>query len=181
MLKCELTLTQMGCDADLNNSEMMLGIMDHLPLNLQTKWTKRAETIFKSGGRPRFSHLTWFFQQCADVANNMFGQHLSEAKSKEKSCSRFSQLKSRSETSRRGTTLAVRSSASENARESPCEIPRECPRERPRGSAHEEPWSTLTREFKCSPTREPTYYHTRDHTYRTMQDHTRRSTWQYTQ
>jgi len=46
MLKCELTLFKMGFDADLNNSETLLGIMDRLPPYLQRKWTERAETIF---------------------------------------------------------------------------------------------------------------------------------------
>ena len=131
MLKCELTLTQMGFDANLNDSETLLWIMDRLLLNLHTKRTERAETIFKSGSRPRFRHLASFVQPCADVVNNMFGQHLSEVKSKEKSCSRFSQLKNRSETSRRGATLVVRSNGSENARDSPREIPRETSTRKP--------------------------------------------------
>ena len=45
MLKCELMLSQMGFDADLNNSETLLGIMDRLPPYLQRKWTERSESI----------------------------------------------------------------------------------------------------------------------------------------
>lgn len=78
MLKYELTLSQMGFDADLNNSETLLGIMDHLPPYLQRKWTERAETIFGVGKRPCFSDLTAFVQKSADTANNMFGLHLNE-------------------------------------------------------------------------------------------------------
>ena len=78
MLKCELTLSQMGFDADLNNSETLLGIMDRLPPYLQRKWTERAESIFRVGKRPCFSDLTAFVQQSADIANNIFGLHLNE-------------------------------------------------------------------------------------------------------
>ena len=47
-LKCELTLSQMGFDVDLNNSETLLGIMDRLPPYLQRKWTERGESILES-------------------------------------------------------------------------------------------------------------------------------------
>ena len=145
MLKCELTLTQMGCEADLNNSETLLGIMDRLPMYLQTKWTERAEAIFKSGGRPRFSDLAAFVQQRADAANNTFGQHLSETKPREKSCQRFSQPRKQNEAPRRGTTLAVRSQGHEDFSRSPHktprgsrhESPRQGPRESPRGGPRE--------------------------------------------
>ena len=78
MLKCELMLSQMGFDADLNNSETLLGLMDRLPPYLQRKWTECAESIFRVGKRPCFSDLTTFVQQSADTANNMFGLHLNE-------------------------------------------------------------------------------------------------------
>lgn len=57
MLKCELTLSQMGFDADLNKSETLLGLMDRLPPYLQRKWMAPAETIFRVGKRPCFSDL----------------------------------------------------------------------------------------------------------------------------
>ena len=62
MLKCEITLSQTGYDADLKNSETLLKIMDRLPPRLQTKWVERAENIFRDRGRPRFSDLTAFIQ-----------------------------------------------------------------------------------------------------------------------
>ena len=62
MLKCDITLSHTGYDADLNNSERLLKIMDHLPPRLQTKWAESAENIFRDGGRPRFSDLTAFIQ-----------------------------------------------------------------------------------------------------------------------
>ena len=68
----------MGFDADLNNSETLLGIMDCLPPYLQSKCRERAETIFRVGKRPCFSDLTAFVQQSADTANNKFGLHLNE-------------------------------------------------------------------------------------------------------
>ena len=78
MLKFELTLSKIGFDGDLNNSETLLGIMDRLPPYLQRKWTERTETIFRVGKRPCFSDLTALVQQSADAANNMFGLHLNE-------------------------------------------------------------------------------------------------------
>ena len=36
MLKCNITLSQTGYDADLNNPETLLKIMDRLPPRLQT-------------------------------------------------------------------------------------------------------------------------------------------------
>ena len=114
MIRCELTLTQMGCVADLNNSETLFSIMDRLPLYLQTKWAERAETIFKHGERPQFSDLAKFVQQSADVANSMFGQHLSETKNKDKG-SKVKQRNRLNEVPSRATTLAVR--GNQNCRE----------------------------------------------------------------
>ena len=53
MLKCELTLSQIGFDADLKNSETLLGIMDRLPPYLQRKWKERGDDI-KSLETPLF-------------------------------------------------------------------------------------------------------------------------------
>ena len=61
MLKCEITLSQTGYDANLNNSETLLKIMDRLPTRLQTKWAERAENIFRDGGRPRFFRSHRFY------------------------------------------------------------------------------------------------------------------------
>ena len=125
MLKCEITLSQTGYDADLNNSETLLKIMDRLPPRLQTKWAERAENIFRDGGRPRFSDLTAFIQRSADIASNMFGLHLNVNSSRDRSSNR-PQQRNRNDTPRRGTTLAVRSvSAPESSHESPHESPRE--------------------------------------------------------
>ena len=60
VLKYEITLSQTGYDADLNNSETLLKIMDRLPPRPQTKWAERAENIFRDGRRPRFPDLTAF-------------------------------------------------------------------------------------------------------------------------
>ena len=68
--------------------------------NLQIKWAKHTDTIFKNGERPCFSDLTSFVQQCADAAKNISGQDLSETKSKDRSSSRYPQSKNRSESSR---------------------------------------------------------------------------------
>ena len=100
MLKCELTLTQMGCDADWNNPETFLGIMHRLMSNLQTKWAANTDTIFMTGGRSCFSDLASFVQQCVDIANNIFGQHLSETKSEGRTSSGYPRSNKRSESSR---------------------------------------------------------------------------------
>ena len=122
MLKCEITLSQTGYDADLNNSETLLKIMDRLPPRLQTKWAERAENIFCDGGRPCFSDLTAFIQRTADIASNMFGLRLNVNSSRDRSSNR-PQQRNRNDTPRRGTTLAVRSvNAPESSHESPREI-----------------------------------------------------------
>ena len=98
---------------------MLLKIMDRLPPRLQTKWAERAENIFRDGGRPRFSDLTAFLQQSADIASNMFGQRLSTNSSRNRSGSRPQQT-SKNDNPRRGTTLVVRSViALESRHESP--------------------------------------------------------------
>ena len=100
MLKCNITLTQTGYDANLNNSEMLLKITDRLPPpphpRLQTKWAERAENIFRHGGRPHFSDLTAFIQQSTDIASNMLGQRLSLNSLRDRSGSR-PQQRSRNE------------------------------------------------------------------------------------
>ena len=78
MLKCELKLSQIGFNADLNNSGTLVRIMDRLPPYLQGKWRERAETIFRDGKRPCFSDFAAFVQQSTDSTNNMFGLHLNE-------------------------------------------------------------------------------------------------------
>ena len=138
MLKCDITLSQTGCDSDLNNSETLLKIMDCLPPCLQTKWAERAENIFGDGGLPRFSDLTAFIQQSADIASNMLSQRLSTNSSRDRSGSRPQQT-SKNDNLCRGTTLAVRSvSALESRHESPREIRDtivDCPRDGSHGDS----------------------------------------------
>ncbi|CAB3995709.1 nek6 si:ch211- NIMA (never in mitosis gene a)-related kinase 6 [Paramuricea clavata] len=82
MQNCELTLSKMGWSDELNNSETLLRIVDRLPSFMQLKWAEKAESILKSERRPRFSDLAQFIQDKADVAANMFGKHVLEARKK---------------------------------------------------------------------------------------------------
>ena len=61
----------MGWAKELNNSETFLKVIDRLPQYLQMQWAEQAESILKLGKRSRFSDLTKFVQDKADVANNL--------------------------------------------------------------------------------------------------------------
>jgi hypothetical protein len=74
----------MGWSEDLNNGETLLRTVDRLPQFMQLQWAEKAESVLKLGMRPRFSDLTRFVQDKADVATNMFGKHIIESKRKSK-------------------------------------------------------------------------------------------------
>ena len=63
----------MGWAEELNNTETILKEIDRLAqyLQVQMQWAEQAESIFKLGKRSRFSDLTKFVQDKADVANNL--------------------------------------------------------------------------------------------------------------
>ena len=85
MQKCEMTLTQMGYHADLNNSENLLKIARRLPMHIRSKWVERADHILESGEEPQFRHLTQFIQDRARVTNNMYAKDITEAFDRNKS------------------------------------------------------------------------------------------------
>ena len=101
----------MGWAEELNNSETLLKVIDRLPQYFQIQWAERAESILKLGKRPRFSDLTKFVQDKADVANNMFSKHINESRKKN---SKDKPRTTMYEVSTRGSTLATKGDIHKN-------------------------------------------------------------------
>lgn len=76
MQKCEITLGQLGYQADMNNSENLMRIVRRLPMHVRGRWVETADKIIENGNEPNFSHLTNFIQDRARVANTMYGKDL---------------------------------------------------------------------------------------------------------
>jgi hypothetical protein len=82
MRRCELTLTEMGYTADMNNTETLRKIVRRLPFHVRAKWVDKADRFLVAGVEPSFSHLTEFVENRARVANTMYGQDLGSVPSK---------------------------------------------------------------------------------------------------
>ncbi|CAC5402358.1 unnamed protein product [Mytilus coruscus] len=55
MQKCEITLSQLGFNSDIDNSENLRCIVKRLPMHMRTRWVDIAHSISESGREPRFS------------------------------------------------------------------------------------------------------------------------------
>ena len=82
MQKCEITLRQMGYEADLNNSENLRRTVRRLPMHVRAKWAENADRVLESGREPRFSELASFIADRARVASTVYGKDLNEHYSK---------------------------------------------------------------------------------------------------
>lgn len=84
MRKCQITVTQMGYSANLDNTETLFSIQHILPLYLQSDWARQAQGIISRGVEPRFSHMTEFVDQAARSANSMYGKNVGKGTRAEK-------------------------------------------------------------------------------------------------
>ena len=76
MAKCELNVSQLGFNSDINNSENIRKVARRLPYALRCKWTDHAYTITETGREPKFSDLTRFVERRAQVASSIYGEDL---------------------------------------------------------------------------------------------------------
>ncbi|CAG2190453.1 unnamed protein product [Mytilus edulis] len=63
MQKCEITLSQLGFNSDIDNSENLRCIVKRLPMHMRTRWVDIAHSISESGREPRFSDLAKFVDE----------------------------------------------------------------------------------------------------------------------
>ncbi|XP_014675114.1 PREDICTED: uncharacterized protein LOC106815198 [Priapulus caudatus] len=76
MRRCELVLTQMGYQADMNNTENLRKIVRRLPFHIRARWVDKADRFLEAGVEPNFAHLTEFVEERARVANTAYGHDL---------------------------------------------------------------------------------------------------------
>ncbi|CAG2254433.1 unnamed protein product [Mytilus edulis] len=63
MQKCEITLSQLGFNSDIDNSENLRCIVKRFPMHMRTRWVDIAHSISESGREPRFSDLAKFVDE----------------------------------------------------------------------------------------------------------------------
>ncbi|CAG2211235.1 unnamed protein product [Mytilus edulis] len=76
MQKCEITLSQLGFNSDIDNSENLRCIVKRLPMHMRTRWVVIAHSISESGREPRFSDLVKFVDEKSRIASSMYGYDL---------------------------------------------------------------------------------------------------------
>ena len=72
MQNCQLTLTSMGFEADVNSSGNLVRVVKRLPVHLQSKWADKAGSLITQGIEPTFEHLTKFVDERAILGNTMY-------------------------------------------------------------------------------------------------------------
>ncbi|CAG2256055.1 unnamed protein product [Mytilus edulis] len=76
MQKCEITLSQLGFNSDIDNSENLRCIVKRFPMHMRTRWVDIAHSISESGREPRFSDLAKFVDEKSRIASSMYGYDL---------------------------------------------------------------------------------------------------------
>ncbi|VDI64456.1 Hypothetical predicted protein [Mytilus galloprovincialis] len=76
--KYEITLSQLGFNSDIDNSENLRCIVKRLPMHMRTKLIDIAHSIGESGREPRFSDLAKFVDEKSRIASSMYGYDLLE-------------------------------------------------------------------------------------------------------
>lgn len=117
MEKCQITLSQIGFNSDISNSENLKKIVRRLPLHVRSKWVEKASSIIEQGFEPNFNDLLAFVRKRATVANTMYGIDLADATK----ASQISKQKLKSDTNRREKFVTLSTLSGENTTNS--EIP----------------------------------------------------------
>ena len=73
MQRCQMTLSQLGFESDVDNTENLRRIARRLPMHLRSKWADVAHFICESGREPRFSDLAEFVDKRSQVASSVYG------------------------------------------------------------------------------------------------------------
>ena len=77
MEKCEITLSKMGFNSDINNTYNLRRIVSRLPVHIQGKWADKADMLLQEEKRvPDFSDLSKFIKKRARVASSVYGLEL---------------------------------------------------------------------------------------------------------
>ncbi|CAB4025864.1 Hypothetical predicted protein, partial [Paramuricea clavata] len=71
---CQINLTQLGCESEINAQSNLEKIVSRLPRHLQAEWAKEAFAILEKGKVPTFLNLTSFIIAKAKLASSAFGQ-----------------------------------------------------------------------------------------------------------
>ena len=78
MMKCELNMTELGFNSDINNHANIKKIAARLPFNLRSKWSERAYDLSERGTEPTFGDLARFVDSRAQLAASIYGEDLYE-------------------------------------------------------------------------------------------------------
>ena len=81
MQKCEITLSQLCSQSDIDNTDNLRRIVKRLPMHVRGRWVDVAHSISESGREPRFSDLVKFVDEKARVAASMYGLDLARESS----------------------------------------------------------------------------------------------------
>ena len=85
MTKCQLNLSEIGYNSDINNVANIRKIAARLPYNLRLKWAERAFSISnRENCEPNFDDLTQFVDMRAQMAASVYGEDLLEDRKSEK-------------------------------------------------------------------------------------------------
>ena len=74
MHTCQITLSQLGREADLNCTSNLLKIAKRFTKPMQRGWAERVNDIRIGGQEPNFDHLIQFVTRCLSIANTEYGQ-----------------------------------------------------------------------------------------------------------
>jgi hypothetical protein len=80
MRKCEITLSQLGFNSDINNTDNLRRIVRRLPMHVRRRWVDISHSITQSGREPVFSDLVKFVEERAHVATSLYGLDLANEK-----------------------------------------------------------------------------------------------------
>ena len=74
MENCQINLTQLGCESEINAQSNLEKIVTRLPRYLQADWAKEAYILLENNKTPTFQHLTNYITKKAKLANSAYGQ-----------------------------------------------------------------------------------------------------------
>ena len=73
MENCQINLTQLGCESEINAQSNLEKIVTRLPRYLQADWAKEAYILLENKKTPTFQHLTNYITKKAKLANSAYG------------------------------------------------------------------------------------------------------------
>ena len=89
MENCQINLTQLGFESEINAQSNLEKIVSRLPRYLQANWAKEAFAILEKGKVPTFLNLTSFIIAKAKLAGSAFGQLIGSKPQEDKQPQKF--------------------------------------------------------------------------------------------